>query len=92
MAKKRYAGEGMYINEFGNTILTRPLGRLKSILLRMLGQKPKDSLTLTRDFYAALTSDQSYVIMGEERYGMSSRMASIKKPKPNPPKKIGGKL
>lgn len=76
----------MYINEHGSTFLTRPMSRLKRILLRMLGQKPKDNLIMSRDFYAALTSEQSYVILGEERYGMSSRIASMKKPKPNPPK------
>lgn len=92
MRRKRYAGEGRYVNEVGNTFLTIPMWRLKHFLLRMIGRKPKDSLTLTRDFYAALTSEQSYVIMGEERYGMSSRIASIKKPKPNPPKKLSSKL
>ncbi|MBC7530425.1 MAG: hypothetical protein H7318_02540 [Oligoflexus sp.] len=91
MGTKKYAGEGMYINEHGSTFLTRPMSRLKRILLRMLGQKPKDNPTMTRDFYAALTSEQSYVILGEERYGMSSRIASIR-PKPNPPKRSAAKL
>ncbi len=78
MGKKRYAGEGMHINEHGSSFLTRPMWRIKRILLRLLGHKPKDSLALTRDFYAALTSEPSYVIMGEERYGIASRIASIK--------------
>lgn len=90
MGKKRYAGEGMHVNEHGSTFLTRPMWRIKRILLSMIGYKPKDHLTLTRDFYAAITSEQSYVIMGEERYGLASRIASIKKA--NPLKKISSKL
>lgn len=85
--RKRYAGEGMVVNEFGSTVFTRPLSFIGRMCLRLIGRKPKDSLTLTRDFYAAITSDHNYVILGEERYGMSSRIASIKKPKPNPPQK-----
>ena len=80
---KKYSGEGRYVIEVGNTILTRPLWRLKSILLRLLGRRPKDHLKLNRDFYAALTSDQNYVIMGEARYGIASRLVTVKKPKSN---------
>lgn len=84
--RKRYAGEGMSVNEFGESPLTRPMWYVRRFCLFLIGKKPKDSTTLTRDFYAAITSQQSYVILGEERYGMSTRVASIKKPKPNPPK------
>ena len=85
--RKRYAGEGMVVNKFGSTVFTRPLAFIHRMFLRLIGRKPKDSLTLTRDFYAAITSDHGYVILGEQRYGISSRIASIEKPKPNPPRK-----
>ncbi len=85
MRTKRYAGEGRPVHEFGDSFLTRPIDRLKSILLRLVGRKTGTSLTLSRDFYAKLTSPPNYVIMGEERYGLRTRVASLKKPKPIPP-------
>lgn len=85
--RKRYAGEGMIVSEIGTTIFTRPMGFLSRLCRRLIGKKPKDPSALTRDFYAAITSDQSYVILGEARYGMANRMASLKKPKPNAPQK-----
>ncbi len=84
--RKRYAGEGMSVTEFGESKFKRPLWYLRRIALFLVGRRPKDHLTLTRDFYAAITSDQNYVILGEQRYGMTTRVASIKKPKPTPPK------
>lgn len=86
--RKRYAGEGMSIIDPTETIFSRPVGIISRFCLKLIGRKPKNDFTLTRDFYAAITSDQSYVILGEERYGMSKRIASIKKPKPNPPKPL----
>jgi hypothetical protein len=87
--RKRYAGEGMPVNEFGESMLARPLRQLRRIGLFLIGRKSKDQLTLTRDFYAAITSEPNYVILGEQRYGMTTRIASVNKPKPSPPKAKG---
>ncbi|MBC7659988.1 MAG: hypothetical protein H7249_09795 [Chitinophagaceae bacterium] len=85
--KKRYAGEGMRVHEAGTSLLSRLSWQIKRIVLWCVGRKPKASDTLNRDFYAAITSDTNYIILGESRYGIESRMASLKKELPKPPKR-----
>ncbi len=80
--QRPYAGEGRIIVASDRPSLFSPLALLERLWHRLQGRKPKIPMTLTRDFYAKITSEPSYVILGEERYGMSRRIASIKKPKP----------
>lgn len=88
MQKNRrvYAGEGRTVNDPSTSAFTRPIFTFSRFCMKWLGLGPKNEMKLSRDFYAAITSDRNYVILGEQRYGMSQRIASIKKPKPTPPK------
>ncbi len=84
--RKSYAGEGRIIVAGERSPIFRPLALLSLIWDKIQGRKPKITMTLTRDFYAKITSEPSFVILGEERYGMSRRIASVKRPKPKPAK------